>query len=267
MRANRSAGTAAIELHVTNTTSSGVVANTSSNGTQPHAGASSPLADRNVDAVLLTTNLTDIKMRESNEQQLAMDGLFSQHGEVFAKVTNRAAGDIYVDVPQTAYHAAYPSQHLVCIPYCHPQARTGKVYSSVADLHIKVPKGGASPTWVEIGSRMDTFNDGTWTFAASNLAASYACVGGQCVRKFGGNFTRYNCAGECKAPIPAPPKPALFTPAFTIEFGVKAKGGAAIVPIGSFESTVAVPGRWGECALECVRQLPDDGAQAAAGQR
>ena len=47
------------------------------------AGATGPLADRNLDAVLLTNNLTDIKMRMANEQQLALDGLLSQHDEVF----------------------------------------------------------------------------------------------------------------------------------------------------------------------------------------
>ena len=182
-------------------------------------------------------------MRESNEQQLAMDGLFSQHDEVFVKIINRATGDIYVDVPQTAYHSAYPSQHLVCIPYCYPQPRTGKVYSNIAGLRINVPKGGASPKWVEVGSRMDTFNDGTWTFTAGNLAAAYACVGGQCVRQFGGNYTMTNCKGACKAPVPVPPKPGLFPPAFTIEFGVQQKG--SIVSIGSFESTVSTPGRYG----------------------
>ena len=48
--------------------------------------ATGPLADRNLDAVLLTNNLTDIKMRMANEQQLALDGLLSQHDEVYVKV-------------------------------------------------------------------------------------------------------------------------------------------------------------------------------------
>ena len=46
------------------------------------------LADRNLDVVLLTNNLTDITMRMANEQQLALDGLLSQHGEVYIKVTS-----------------------------------------------------------------------------------------------------------------------------------------------------------------------------------
>ena len=48
-----SAGTANFEISVTNTTS------------QP---GMMPLADRNIDAIVLTTNLSDIKMRALNEQ-------------------------------------------------------------------------------------------------------------------------------------------------------------------------------------------------------
>lgn len=222
-----------VELSIANTTSKPGMA---------------PLSDRNVDAVLLTQNLTDIEMRAVNEQQLGLDGLFSQHDEVFAKVTNRATGDIAVDVPQVAYHSAYPSQHLVCIPHCHPQPRTGAVYSNIAKLTIKVAKGSTSPQWVEIGSRMDTFNDGTWTFTASDLPAAYGCVGGQCVRKFGGNFTVPNCNKQCAPPAgPPPPKPPLFDPEFTIEFGLKGAGGT-IASIGSYQSSGSQMSRWGPIA-------------------
>jgi hypothetical protein len=227
------ASPATIELLITNTTS---------------APGMAALADRNVDAVLLTQNLTDIKMRELNEQQLALDGLFSQHDEVFAKITNHGSGDIKVNVPISAYHSAYPSQHLVCIPYCVPQRSTGKVYSSVANLIIPVAQGTTTPKWVEVGSRLDTFNDGTWTFTSTDLKASYSCVGGKCVKQFGGNYTTSTCHKDCAPPAgPPPPKPALFDPSFTIEFGVKPvqSGGSAIVSIGSFTSKGAVAGRYG----------------------
>jgi hypothetical protein len=195
------------------------------------------------DAVLLTTNLTDIQMRSVNEQQLALDGLFTQHDEVFAKITNHAVGDIIVNVPQVAYHSAYPSQHLVCIPYCQPQRSTGKVYSSIAKLKIPVEKGTTTGKWVEIGSRMDTFNDGTWTFTASNLKIAFACVKDRCVPQFGGNYSELTCHKACNETIPPPKPPAPFEPAFTIQFALKKDG--KISPIGSFTSRGSVSSRYG----------------------
>jgi hypothetical protein len=207
------------------------------------------LADRNVDAILLTQNITDIKMREINEQQLALDGLFSQHDEVFAKITNHGSGDIKVNVPQSAYHSAYPSQHLVCIPYCVPQRSTGHVYSRVANLIIPVAKGTTTPKWIEVGSRLDTFNDGTWTFTSTDLASRYGCVAGKCIQQFGGNYTTMTCHKDCAAPVgPKPPKPPLFDPRFTIEFGVKGENGGSIESIGSFTSKGYVTGRYGPTA-------------------
>ena len=47
-----------------------------------------PLADRNIDAIMLTTNLTDIKMRALNEQgSTPLDGLHTQRDEVYMKVS------------------------------------------------------------------------------------------------------------------------------------------------------------------------------------
>ena len=97
--AQLSAGDVSIELTMSNATA---------------AGATGPLADRNLDAVLLTNNLTDIKMRMENEQQLALDSLLSQHDEVYVKVTNKGSAAMRLDVPYEAYHSAYPSQHLIC---------------------------------------------------------------------------------------------------------------------------------------------------------
>ena len=143
------------------------------------------LGDRNLDVVLLTNNLTDISMRMLNEQQLALDGLLSQHGEVFVKVANHGPKGMRLVVPEGAMHAAYPSQHLLCIPTCHPNAR-GQVYSSVANLYVDVAAGATSAQWVDIGTRLDSFNDGSITFT-SNISSGYtvevgATVGGGAVR-------------------------------------------------------------------------------------
>jgi hypothetical protein len=130
---------------------------TASNETVPKGQLS---ADRNVDVVMLNNNLTDIKMRSVNEQQLALGGLLTQHDEVFMKVTNRGT-DMNLSIPFCAYHSAYGSQHMYCIPMCHPQKGTGKVYSSIAALNIFAKAGSTTSKWVEVGSRMDAFDDGT----------------------------------------------------------------------------------------------------------
>ena len=157
------AGEVSIELTMSNATA---------------AGATGPLADRSLDAVLLTNNLTDIKMRMANEQQLALDGLLSQHDEVFVKVTNKGSAPMRLDVPYEAYHSAYPSQHLICIPYCVPSA-DGKVYSRIAPLRIELAKGATSD-WVEVGSLLDSFNDGTLT-VTSNVSGAYSLAVGATV--------------------------------------------------------------------------------------
>ena len=73
------AGTANIEISVTNTTSKAGMA---------------PLADRNIDAIVMTTNLSDIKMRALNEQgSVPMDGLFTQRNMLFMKVTLKPHSD------------------------------------------------------------------------------------------------------------------------------------------------------------------------------
>jgi|EP01046_Picozoa_sp_COSAG06_P081199 hypothetical protein len=110
------AGAATFEVSVTNTTSKPGLA---------------PLVDRNIDAIVLTTNLTDIKMRAANEQgSVPMDGLFTQRGEVFMKVTNHGNDDMLLNVPFCAYHSSYAPMHLFCIPYCK-KASNGLVYGSV----------------------------------------------------------------------------------------------------------------------------------------
>ena len=80
-----SAGTATFQIDIANTTS------------KPNMA---PLADRNIDAIVLTTNLSDIKMRAANEQgSVPMDGLFTQRNKVFMKVTNHGNRDMLLTVP------------------------------------------------------------------------------------------------------------------------------------------------------------------------
>ena len=57
---------------------------------------------------MLTTNLSDIKMRALNEQgSVPMDGLFTQRNKVFLKVTNHGNEDMTLQIPFCAYHSSY----------------------------------------------------------------------------------------------------------------------------------------------------------------
>ena len=187
---------AAAELTEGDVTFEIAIANTTSS-----RDAGALLADRNIDAILLTDNMTDIEMREANEQQLALDGLFSQHDEVWMKVENKGDVNMSLSVPYSAYHSAYASQHLICIPYC--KASNGKVYSSIAPLSIPVPARSTTPAWVEVGSRLDAFNDGTWMFTAKPMVRH---------------------------------QPDYKTPPYSIEFGVKETPTSAVESIGTFSN-------------------------------
>jgi hypothetical protein len=104
-----------------------------------------PLADRNIDAIVLTTNLSDIKMRALNEQgSVPTDGLFTQRNKVFLKVTNHGNEDMTLTVPFCAYHSSYAPMHMFCIPYCK-YSSNGKVYGSATNIEIPVPKGATTP--------------------------------------------------------------------------------------------------------------------------
>ena len=200
------AGSATFEISITNTTSKPGLA---------------PLADRNIDAMVLTTNLTDIEMRAKNEQgSVPMDGLFTQRGEVFMKVTNHGNDDMLLNVPFCAYHSSYAPMHMFCIPYCQ-KSSNGLVYGSVSTLEIPVPKGATTPQWVEVGSRLDTMNDGTWEFTARVMPPP-----------------KPPPPPPGKKPPPPPPPPPPFAPAYSIQFGVMEKG--SIVPISTpFSTTTA----------------------------
>ena len=63
---------------------------------------------RNIDAVLLSPNATDIQTRLQHEMpMLPLDGLFSQAGEVFFKVENTGDETFNLTVPYTYIHSPY----------------------------------------------------------------------------------------------------------------------------------------------------------------
>lgn len=108
-----------------------------------------PSAKRNVDLVMLTPNFDDIKKRIETEAYLPLDGLLSQTGDVYMRVTNQGAGPIKISVPAGREHSPY---------WIH--LRTWK------PVQIAVEAGKTSD-WADVGSVLDTLNDGQWTITAA----------------------------------------------------------------------------------------------------
>jgi len=103
-------------------------------------------ARRNVDLVMLTSDLDQVKMRIEKENFLPLDGMLTQAGDVFLKVHNHAdGGDLKLTVPNGTEHSPY---------WVH--LRTWKPLALAA-------KPGETSAWIEVGSVLDTLSDGQWT--------------------------------------------------------------------------------------------------------
>jgi hypothetical protein len=128
-------------------------------------------ADRNVDAILFTPNASDLDMRLQYESTLLpFDGLIaSQAGEVFFKLTSTSSTDGYnLSIPRVVGHSTYWDQHLI-----DPvrDATTGIVHSGCthrSTCQVISVAAGATSKWVDVGAQMDTFQHGSWDFAAGN---------------------------------------------------------------------------------------------------
>ncbi len=113
-----------------------------------------PAAKRNVDLVMLTTDEAQIKMRLEKENYLPLDGMLTQSGDVWLRVTNTG------DKPLTFKSGAAPSggnwtEHS---PYWVHLRQWKPVV-------VKVEPGQTSE-WVEVGGLMDSLNDGRWSWLA-----------------------------------------------------------------------------------------------------
>ncbi|MCE9592502.1 MAG: beta-galactosidase trimerization domain-containing protein [Planctomycetes bacterium] len=111
-----------------------------------------PAAKRNVDAILLTPDVEDVTKRINAEGYLPLDGLLTQAGDVFLKVQNHADNELAVGVSNGTEHSPY----WVHLRQWKPQS-------------VKAPAGQESD-WVEVGSLLDTMNDGQWSISASPAA-------------------------------------------------------------------------------------------------
>ena len=114
-----------------------------------------PAARRNVDLVMLTTDVEDVRWRIANERYLPLDGLLTQSGDLYLKLHNHLDGAaMTLQIPRGQEHSPYWVHH-----------RTAQPKSLSA-------QPGQTTEWIEVGSLLDTLNDGQWTLEASPLDGS-----------------------------------------------------------------------------------------------
>jgi hypothetical protein len=109
-----------------------------------------PAARRNVDLVMLTTDQEQVKTRIEKEGYLPLDGMLSQAGDVYLKAHNAGAAAVTVKVGNGTEHSPY----WVHIRHWKP-------------LKIETAPGGSSD-WIEVGSLLDSLNDGQWHISVAS---------------------------------------------------------------------------------------------------
>ena len=108
-------------------------------------------ARRNVDLVLLTSDEKQVKERIDKENYLPLDGMLTQAGDVYLKVhNNKGGGALSLTVPNGTEHSPY---------WVHLRDWKPKTITAAR---------GQSTDWVEVGSLLDTLNDGQWVLSAKN---------------------------------------------------------------------------------------------------
>jgi len=108
-----------------------------------------PAAKRNVDLIMLTRDEEQVKTRIAKEGYLPLDGWLTQADDVWMKVAN--AGEDRVTVNSTGFkeHSPY---------WVHMR--------NWQQVKVEV-EPGQTADWVEVGSTMDSLNDGQWGFQSS----------------------------------------------------------------------------------------------------
>lgn len=109
-----------------------------------------PAAKRNIDLVMLTTDVEQVKMRIEKENYLPLDGMLTQSGDVFLRVKNMG-GKALTFTGGKAQTGGNWQQHS---PYW-VHIRNWKAPT------IEVAAGKTSD-WVEVGSTMDSLAGGQW---------------------------------------------------------------------------------------------------------
>jgi hypothetical protein len=118
---------------------------------EPQPGDAAP---RNVDLALLTRDIEGVRRRIETEGYLPLDGLLTQSGDVWLRATN--PGPAPVTLSSLRLYGGPFQQHS---PYWVHQ-RNWK------PLRVTLEPGTTSG-WIEVGSTMDSLNDGQWGFETS----------------------------------------------------------------------------------------------------
>ncbi|MBI3410160.1 MAG: beta-galactosidase trimerization domain-containing protein [Planctomycetes bacterium] len=109
-----------------------------------------PAARRNVDLVMLTSDLKQVENRIEKENYLPLDGMLTQAGDLYLKVHNRADGsELKLTIPNGTEHSPY---------WVHMRDWKPKVVAA---------KPGETSDWIEVGSLLDTLSDGQWNLSAA----------------------------------------------------------------------------------------------------
>jgi hypothetical protein len=108
-----------------------------------------PAAKRNVDIIMLTTDIEQVKMRIEKESYLPLDGWLTQAGDVWMKVRNTGNEKLNIKGGNFQEHSPY---------WVHLRKWKG------IDISVEP---GQTTDWIEVGSTMDTLNDGQWRFSVS----------------------------------------------------------------------------------------------------
>ena len=130
-------------------------------------------AKRNVDLVMLTSDTQDVQNRIKSEGYLPLDGMLTQEGDVYLRLHNAKEGaDMALTIPNCTEHSPY---------WVHMRKWKPRTVNA---------KTGESTDWVEVGSLLDSLNDGQWTLNATTTGTVKKAE-----LRFGVEFGVRNAAG------------------------------------------------------------------------
>ena len=114
-----------------------------------------PAARRNVDLVMLTTDVEQVESRIEKESYLPLDGMLTQSGDVYVRAHN--GGDELLTVSAHAFGGGTCQQHS---PYWIHQ----RDWQPLEPLQVAPHE---TTDWVEVGGLLDSLNDGQWGLTVS----------------------------------------------------------------------------------------------------
>src|SRR5947209_14151759 len=120
-----------------------------------------PAARRNIDLVMLTADKAEVQRRIQKEGYLPLDGLLTQAGDLYLKLFDTrptrnldsgslSSAPLTLTIPNGTEHSPY---------WVHQRAWKTKTVSV---------ESGAASDWIEVGSLLDSLNDGQWQLNAKS---------------------------------------------------------------------------------------------------